>query len=219
MAYLSMQDRKEIGWPENLYREVVGKELQVPPDVEETLLAQMAALPERMQSVLLGRFRDFKTFPALAEELNVSLHTARQDESRGLMKLRRPQNARIIVVGLAEHARIAEERRLYLLEEDRQRARLVQKWESLFGEEMTAGILEYQARYGTLDLRYLDLGIATWLILFRKGMSELTDLLQQDRKSLLRLEGIGPKRLSFIEKALAELNIYLPECGKNKGEN
>ena len=185
-------------WPVNFYFSVFGKKLKtVPDDAEEAIVCVLDTIGQREKSLVLARFRDYRSFTSIGKEFGLSSGRVSQIVSDVVCTTRRPSKTGYLTNLTMQRARL-ETARETLSEAVRQKK----------STPRTPGI---RAAMKSIYIDELGISSRSYHYLSDEGIITLADLAGKSIPYLKNLKNLGPGSVNEIVSACAEYGVVLEE--------
>lgn len=213
-------------FPINLLSEIFLDEIVTyPADIDGTVGYVISRYDERVQKVILGRYKDGKSYGQLASELGVSPERARQIATKALRQMRSSKCRKFLSAGIAEYisqirisaaenalnGQISEATEVIKLFADR-----ISK---ITGDDELAVMIEKQEAESRRQLSIDEIGLSvrSFNILKRAGLHTVGDILHCG--DLSTVQHMGERCLAEITQKIRNLGFELKNWGKTDGQN
>lgn len=206
-------------FPINLILDVFNTESEcenIPADIEGTVWYIISRFDTRVQRVIIGRYKEGKSYEQLGKELGVTRERVRQMEIRSLRQMRNTRCRVLLSLGFAEYiAQIrltaAESSANKQISAATEVIRIVaDRLSKITGDDEISAMMEKKQlnSHLALEIGDLELSVRTYNALSRAGLRTVENILNCG--DLSRIRNLGQKSLEEITQKIRDLGFELP---------
>lgn len=186
-----------------------------PADIEGTIWYILSRFDRRVQEVIIGRYKDGKSYDQIGNELGVTRERIRQIEIRALRQMRNPKCRALLSTGIAEYIsqiritaaessankQIAAATEVIKIASDR--------LSKITGDDELAVMMEKELLKSrrTIGIDDMGLSVRSFNILARAGLRTVDDILNYG--DLRNVQHIGEKCLDEITQKIRNLGFEI----------
>lgn len=186
-----------------------------PADIEGTVWYVISRFDKRVQEVIIGRYKDGKSYDQLGGELGVSRERIRQIETRAIRQMRNPKCRNLLSIGIAEYIsqirinaaessankQIAAATEVIKIAADR--------LSKITGDDEISVMMEKELQKSrrTIGIDDMGLSVRSFNILARAGLKTVDDILNYG--DLRNVRNIGQKILDEITQKIRNLGFEI----------
>lgn len=205
-------------FPINLMLDIFYEENEcgnIPADAEGTIWYIISRFDKRVQDVIIGRYKDGKSYDQLGNERGVTRERIRQIETRALRQMRNPRCRKLLSLGIAEY--IAQIR----IDAEESSANkqisaatevikiVADRLSKITGDDEISVMMEKKElkRRRTITTDNMGLSVRTFNVLARAGLYTVGDILNYG--DLRNVQNIGQKSLDEITQKIRDLGFEI----------
>lgn len=186
-----------------------------PADLEGTVWYVISRFDTRVRDVIIGRYKDGKSYDQLGSEFGVTRERIRQIETRALRQMRNPRCRKLLSLGIAEY--IAQIR----IDAEESSANkqisaatevikiVADRLSKITGDDEISVMMEKKElkRRRTITTDNMGLSVRTFNVLARAGLYTVGDILNYG--DLRNVQNIGQKSLDEITQKIRDLGFEI----------
>lgn len=186
-----------------------------PADLEGTVWYIISRFDKRVQDVIIGRYKDGKSYDQLGSEFGVTRERIRQIETKALRQMRTPKCKELLSIGIADYIsqmristaesavskQISAATEVFKIVADR--------LAKITGDDEVAVMMEKERLNSrrTITTDNMGLSVRTFNVLARAGLRNVDDILNFG--DLRNVQNIGQKSLDEIVQKLRNLGFEI----------
>lgn len=186
-----------------------------PADLEGTIWYIISRFDKRVQEVIIGRYKDGKSYEQLGSELGVTRERIRQIETRAIRQMRNPKCRALLSTGIAEYIsqiRItaAESSANKQISAATEVIKIVaDRLSKITGDDEISVMMKKKQMNSHLALEIgdLELSVRTYNSLSRAGLRTVEDILNCG--DLSRVRNLGQRSLAEITQKIRNLGFEI----------
>lgn len=213
-----MQDttKETTIFPINLILDIFNEESEcenIPADIEGTVEYIISRFDPRVRKVILGRYKEGKTYEQIGNEFGVTRERIRQIEARALRQMRHPKCRNLLSIGIAEYiAQIrinaAESSANKQISAATEVIKIVaDRLSKITGDDEISVMMEKKLlnSHLALTINDLELSVRTYNSLSRAGLRTVEDILNCG--DLSKVRNLGQRCLEEITQKIRNLGF------------
>lgn len=185
----------------------------IPADIEGTVEYVISRFDPRVQTVILGHYKEGKTYEQIGKELGVTRERVRQMEARSLRQMRNPKCRALLSLGVAEYIsqiRITatESSANKQISAATEAIKIVaDRLSKITGDDEISVMMEKKLMNSnlTLTIAELELSVRTYNALSRAGLKTVEAILNYG--DLSRVRNLGERCLAEITQKIRDLGF------------
>lgn len=185
----------------------------IPADIEGTVEYVISRFDPRVQTVILGHYKEGKTYEQIGKELGVTRERIRQIETKALRQMRTPKCKELLSIGIAEYisqirTTTAESSASKQISAATEVIKIVaDRLAKITGDDEISVMMEKERLNSrrTITIDNMELSVRTFNVLARAGLRTVDDILNFG--DLRNVWNIGQKSLDEIVQKLRNLGF------------